>query len=196
MRAPLPCPRLAAIALLALAACSKAPAEPDSIPASAAPQVAPLRWDAPGTWTRLDVPPGRAERAAYQLDRVGDEKGNAEVHVFFFGTGSGGDPARAFREWFDQFDGDAGGGAVRERFTAHGFEVETVEVGGTYKVDLAPRHPTKKVSPVQMIKKDYRLLGAVVKTPDRGNWFFKLTGPENAVQAARSAFRGMLESVR
>jgi hypothetical protein len=36
----------------------------------------------------------------------------------------------------------------------------------------------------------------VVRTKDRGNWFFKLVGPDETVQAARSAFRRMVESAR
>jgi hypothetical protein len=183
---------VAALVVAALAACNKAPAEPDAPEASAAPPLAPLVWDAPASWIQLDVRPGRPERASYNL---GGAAGHAEVHVFFFGTGPGGDPPKTFKQWFGQFDGDAGGGAVREHFKAHGFDVETVEVAGTYKVDMGPQMPGRK-QPMQMVKKDYRLLGAVVRTPDRGNWFFKLTGPEEAVQAARSGFHTMLEGVR
>jgi hypothetical protein len=188
--------RLRVVALVALASCGKVPAEPDSTASSATPRTSPLLWDAPGSWTRLDVPPGRAERAAYTLDRLGGDKGPAEVHAFFFGTGAGGDPAKIFKDWLGQFDGDAGAGAARERFSTHGLEVETVEVEGTYKIDLTPQRRGHTTAPVQMVKKDYRLYGAVVKTPDRGNWFFKLTGPDEAVEAARSAFHTMLESAR
>ena len=67
---------------------------------------------------------------------------------------------------------------------------------GTYKVDLTPNPRGKKRSVVQMVKKNHRLYGAVVRTPDRGNWFFKLAGPDETVLAARSAFRAMLESAR
>jgi hypothetical protein len=176
-----------------LAACSKAPAEPDA-PASASPgsAVAPLVWEAPGTWARLDVPRSGAEKAAYRIEGAAP----AEVHVFFLGTGSKGDPAQAFKEWFAQFDGDVGAQATREELEAHGLKIETVEVHGTYKVPLTPTPRGRKVAPVQSVKKDYRLYGAVIETPDRGNWFFRLHGPDEAVQAARSAFRGMLESAR
>jgi hypothetical protein len=49
---------------------------------------------------------------------------------------------------------------------------------------------------MQMVKENWRLLGAVVKTPDRGNWFFKLVGPNETVQAARATFRTLIESAR
>ena len=76
------------------------------------------------------------------------------------------------------------------------FKVETVEVKGTYKIDLGPKLGPGKRPPAQMVRENYRLVGAVVKTPDRGNWFFKMVGPDESVLAAKSAFRAMLESVR
>ena len=186
-------PLLLAALLLALAACAKAPAEPDA-PASAAPapHVAPLVWEAPGTWARLDVPGSGAEKARYHVEGAVE----ADVHVFFFGTGANGDPAQVFKEWLAQFDGDAGALASREKFRAGALSVETVEARGTYKIALAPTPRGRKTAPVSMVKKDWRLVGAVVRTPDRGNWFFEMVGPDEAVQAGRPAFRRMLESAR
>ncbi len=190
----------AALVVLSLAGCSKAPAEPDPPPpaASAAPAVAPLTWQAPGTWTTMDVPhsPG-PKKASYRIPKQGDDKEEAEVNVFFFGTGAGGDPAKNFGEWFSQFDGDAGKAAAREELkTQGGLAVETVDVKGTYKIAMGPKVGPNKKAPMQMVKENFRLYGAVVKTPDRGNWFFKLTGPDETVQAARSAFRALLESAK
>jgi hypothetical protein len=179
--------------LAVVAGCSKAPAEPDA-PASAtpAPTLAPLVWDVPGAWARFDVPGSGGQKAAYRVEGAAP----AEVRVFFFGTGAKGDPNKAFKEWFAKFDGDVGPQATREELRAHGLKVETVEVHGTYKSPLTPTPRGKKAAPVQQVKEDYRLYGAVVETPDRGNWFFMLLGPDETVQAARSAFRGMLESAR
>jgi hypothetical protein len=127
---------------------------------------------------------------------TGEEAAQGEASVLFFGTGAKGDPALNFKEWFDQFDGNVGATAARETFQAHGLTVETVEVTGTYKIGLTPTPKGRKAAGVQMVKKNWRLLGAVVRTPDRGNWFFKLTGPDETVQASRSSFRAMLESAR
>ena len=188
----------AALALaLALPACSRAPDEPEpSAAASSAPAVAPLAWDVPGSWTTLDVPRTGPKKAAYKAPKAADDKEDVEVHVLFYGTGSQGDPEKHFRAWFDQFDGDVGKDAKRERLEVRGMEIETVEVAGTYKISLTPGAGPNKKSPVQMVKKGSRLVGAVVKTKDRGNWFFKMTGPDETVQSARSALRGLLESVR
>jgi hypothetical protein len=184
---------------LATLSCSKAPAEPDPPPtaaASSAPSVAPLAWTVPGAWTTLDAPRSGPRKATYRTTKAGDDKEEAQVEVFFWGTGALGDPDKRFAEWFEQFDGDVAKDAVREKFKAGPLEVETVEVSGTYKIALGPPVGPKKQAPMQMVKQGYRLLGAVVRTPDRGNWFFKLAGPSDTVQAARDAFRGMLESAR
>ncbi len=197
-------PRWAQAALLlavtlAAPACSKAPSEPEPTPAAqttSAPAVAPLAWTVPGAWTTLDAPRGGPRKAVYRTTKAGDDKEEAQVEVFFWGTGAQGDPEKHFKEWFEQFDGDVGKDAAREHFKAGALEVETVEVAGTYKIALGPPVGPNKKTPMQMVKQGYRLLGAVVRTPDRGNWFFKLAGPSDTVQAARDAFRGMLESAR
>jgi hypothetical protein len=183
---------------LALAACSRAPAEPDPPPpaASSAPAVAPLRWDVPGSWTTLEVPRSGPQKAAYKAPRAANDKEDAEVQVLFHGTGSQGDVEKRFGEWFKQFDGDAGAKAKREAFDVRGLRVEMVEVEGTYKISLTPDSAPQRKSPLEMVKRGHRLIGAAVTTPDRGTWFFKLTGPDETAQAARSALRSLLESAR
>jgi hypothetical protein len=200
MLRPTPRCALAAAALIvtAIPACSRAPAEPEPAQAAptSAPAVAPLQWDVPGSWTALEAPRSGPRKAAYKVPRAANDKEDVEVHVLFFGTGSQGDVEKNFKSWFEQFDGDVAATAKREVFEVRGMQVELVEVTGTYKVALAPPRGPAKKSPVEMVKKGHRLLGAAVKTPDRGNWFFKLTGPDETVQSARSALRGLLDSVR
>jgi hypothetical protein len=158
--------------------------------------VAPLLWDVPGAWARLDAPPSGSTKAVYRVSPAGSDAEPGEAQISFFGTGTKGDPAQRFEEWFHRFDGEVGATAARDAFRAHDLAVETVEVSGTYKIALTPAPPGRRAPGVQMVKKRWRLLGAVVRTKDRGNWFFELTGPDETVQARRSAFRWMLESAR
>lgn len=179
--------------------CSRAPAEPDP-PASAgiaaAPAVSPLQWTVASSWTILDVPKSAPQKAGYRIPQVGNDKEEATLEVFFFGTGAEGSPEKQFSAWFKQFDGDVGPTAKRDKFSTGPLEIETIEVSGTYKIPLGPAMGPKKRSPMQMVKENFRLLGAVVKTPDRGNWFFKLAGPNDTVEAARGAWRTVLESAK
>lgn len=184
------------VAMFALS-CSRAPAEPDppaSTPAPTAPAVAPLQWTVPSSWTALDAPRSGPQKAAYRIPQVGNDKEEATLEVFFYGTGAEGSPEKQFTAWFGQFDGNVGTTAKREKFTVGSFEVETVEVAGTYKIPLGPAVGARKKSPMQMVKENFHLLGAVVKTPDRGNWFFKVAGPNDTVEAMRGAWRTVLES--
>lgn len=178
--------------------CSKAPAEPDppaaENPPPSAPAVAPLLWSAPSSWTAVDVPKSGPQKAGYRVPQVGNDKEEAQLEIFFFGTGADGSPEKHFTEWFGQFDGNVGATAKRDKFSAGPLEVEMVEVAGTYKIPLGPPVGKKKKAPMQMVKENFRLVGAVVKTPDRGNWFFKMAGPSDTVEAAKGAFRTLLES--
>jgi hypothetical protein len=198
---PSTCSHVARFALpVALAACSKQPAEiaPEAKASSeAVPAIAPLLWDAPSLFTRVDPPKNGPRKAAYKVDKAGADKEETTVDVLFFGTGAKGDVEANFKEWFAQFDGDLGATATREKLRVGELEVEVVDTKpSTFKVPLTPPVGPKKQPPVQMVKSGFRLHGAAVRTKDRGTWFFRMIGPDETVQAARPAFRKMLESVR
>jgi hypothetical protein len=185
-------------AALALAACSKTPAEPDRPPpaATAEPTVKPLAFDPPVGWTSVESEKKGETRALYKVPKIGDDKEDGELRLLFFGTGTKGDPMANVDEWLRQFDGDVGKTAKRESFDVGAMKVDTIEVAGTYKVPLGPAIGPNKKTPMQMVKEKWRLYGAVVKTPDRGNWFFKMVGPDDTIQAARSALRNAIETAR
>jgi hypothetical protein len=191
---------LAALGALAviLPSCQRAPSEPEPAATrpAAEPLVTPLSWDVPAAWTKLPAPKTGTTKASYRAPRVGNDKADAEVTVFFYGTGNAGDPERVWKEWFGQFENDAGGAPERATFRGAAFSGEQVEVTGAYKVGLGPTQRGGKRSPMEMIRQGYRLVGAAVKTPDRGNWFFKMTGPDETVQAAKTAFEEMVKSAR
>ena len=190
-------PLLVLVAGITTFGCSNVPSEPDrpAAPASAEPAVAPLLWDVPGTWTRLDAPPNGPKKATYQVPAAGNDKEPAEVDVVFFGTGSQGDAEARFKDMLGTIETDAGA-PVRASFEVKGMKVETIDLPGSFKQAVGAPKKGKRPSPVQMIKAGFRLYAAVVKTGSRGNWFFKMVGPDDTVQSARSAMKTMLESAR
>lgn len=107
------------------------------------------------------------------------------------------DPAEVqFERWFSEFDGKLGPSARREQIEVGQISVRLVEVLGTYRMSVGPALGARGRHAVQIVKKGWRLLGAAAVTPDRGNWYFRLVGPDDTVQAARSAFVRLLESLR
>lgn len=171
--------------------------------------VAPLVYEVPPTWTKVDkqdvvIEDTKKRKAVaaspvkgiYKLPKVGEDKEEAELQVMFPGLGKPGDPEPIVKDWLDSFDGKVADTAVREKLEVNGIQIEIIEVAGTWKVPLAPTVGPQKRVPVSMVKKGFRLLGAVVKVPQRGNWFFRLVGPDETVLAGKSGFRAMLEGVK
>lgn len=181
---------------LVVGGCSDAPAEiVPTGPAPAERSLAPLKWSVPPTWSLTESSPSAPRRAGYKVPRAGNDKEDAELLVLFFGTGASGERDKQWQPWFEQFDGDPKADATRKDMNVHGMPIETFEFMGAYKLNVGNRRPGQTKSPVQMVKKDFRMIGVVVKTPERGNWFFRLVGPDETVLAAKEPFFQMLEAV-
>lgn len=180
----------------ALPGCRDKPQE-ISTPAAqtaASPAVAPLAYEVPGTWTKISESSTSTKRAAYRVPKAGSDAEDAELTVYFFGTGSLGDQEKNFKEWADAFD--AGASATKKSFDSAAGKVDTIESMGTYKLSLGPAIGPKKKSPMQMVKEKWRLYGAVVHTKERGNWFFKMVGPDETVLAAKGALETALAAAK
>lgn len=155
-----------------------------------------LDYTVPATWRKTEGTNDEIRRAGYAAPKVGDDKEDAEVLVLFYGTGAEGDRDKVWDPWFKQFDGDAKKDATREQLKAGDNDVEVFEFLGSYKLFMGPRKPGQKTSPVQMVKEHFRMIGVVVHTKDRGNWFFRMVGPDATVLAAKSDFLAMVQSAR
>ena len=109
-----------------------------------------------------------------------------ECGVFHFGEGRGGGVDENIARWSSQFEGKPT--PKKSVRTINGIRVHLVEISGTY---LAPGGPMMQS---QGRKSGYRLLGAIVKAPD-GLVFFKCTGPEATMGAARADFDRLIGSL-
>ena len=70
-----------------------------------------------------------------------------------------------------------------------GQEVHLVDLAGTYKDQRGPFAPAE-------LREDYRVLGAIIVTQNRGQYFVKFYGPQATVSAHEKAFREMLNSLQ
>jgi len=183
--------RFVLLALL-VAACSKTPAEPERTtpPASALPAPPPsaaaevkgeIAWDAPPSWTSAPNP-SPMRKATYKIARAAGDTEDAELTV---SAASGGVEANVKR-WSGQF-GDAA--PKTETRKVGGLVVTVVEIRGTFAsgggMMGGPSTPKDK----------FMLLGAVVDGGAQQH-FFKMTGPEKTVSAARKDFDALVASLR
>lgn len=153
----------------------------------------PLDYKAPEGWQ--EHPPSRAFRAAeFTIPRAEGDAEDGQLIVYYFGPGQGGgieDNLARWRSMFSTADGQpvADDAASHENFEANGLAVTTIDVQGRY-ADMMSR-PNQSGPTTE----HYRLLGAIVETPD-GNWFFKGVGPANTMSANRDGFMEMLKAIR
>jgi hypothetical protein len=147
-----------------------------------------LTWKTPAGWTE-ETPSSGMRRAQY---RIPGAAGAGECVVFYFGPGQGGDAQSNAARWGAQFhrpDGSPVGDALKTRETKVGdVPVTLVEVTGTYAGGMGS-------GPTGAERPNYMLLGAIAQGPD-SNWFFRATGPRATLEAQRSAFDGLVRSIR
>ena len=171
-----------------------APADPNATPqqpTGGAVQLAGINFAPAGAWKDLGATTMR--KAQYQHPPVEGDTEAAEVNVFFFGSGQGGDIEANIVRWIGQMQtadgGDASGSAIRSKLTTgNGLDVHFVEIDGTYMMSMGGGPMTggrKKAMP------GYRMVGAIVEAPE-GNVFFKLTGPVATAKAMEEGMRQML----
>ncbi|MBI5472789.1 MAG: hypothetical protein HY961_10640 [Ignavibacteriae bacterium] len=159
------------------------PGHPDISAASGGNSVAGVQWAVPTGWK--EGPPKQMRVATYVIPAAaGDEEGG-ELGVFYFGSGQGGDVQTNIDRWVGQFENARPNQTAK---TVNGMKVELITIAGTY---LSPSGPMMQSSGK---KENYKLLGAIVAAPE-GSVFFKLTGPEKTVNAARKDFDGLVGSL-
>lgn len=182
-------------ATLLLGGCEEAPAEPAGTPApKAAPSVKELAWTVPPTWSLVKAA-GRGEyRAKYTIPHQGDAKTSAELLVKRLGGSRNVTAAKAaLDELAGEFEGPKANEAKRRAEERAGHPVEILEIEGTYRMGMGPKRKGRAMAAV--IKEDWAGLGAAVITDDRGTWLFRLVGPQDAVEAARSSFFNVLDGL-
>jgi len=109
--------------------------------------------------------------------------------------GAGGSVQANVDRWYGQFaqpDGsDTKSKATSKKLKLAGCDVTVVDITGTYKD--APAGPFAGGKAVD--RPDYRMLAAIVETPDRGNYFLKFYGPGKTVAKHADGFRAMVEGL-
>lgn len=158
---------------MSAAAKSTAPAGPTEI-----------AWDAPATWQK-DETPRPMRRATYKIPRASGDAEDAELSI----SQAGGTVDMNVNRWIGQFETSGPDATKRSERKVGDLKVTMLEVKGTFTGGGMPGGPAAAA------KANFALLGAIVETAG-SPWFFKLTGPEKTVEAAKADFERFVDSIR
>jgi hypothetical protein len=131
----------------------------------------------------------------FRIPNVADDKTDAELIIFFFGTGGGGPADANVKRWKGFFIPPEGKKiddvAKVESFKVGDVNVTYLDVEGTYKFKERPFDPSAK----EELRPDYRLLGVVFQSP-KGPYFFRLVGPTKTVTHNKKAFEDWVKGFK
>jgi hypothetical protein len=153
---------------------------------TAKPKVGPgeIAWDVPAKWKELPNP-NAMRIATYLIPRADGDPDDGEMSVSRVGGGVEANIGR----WKGQFDPMKPESSRRFERQIAGLKVTIYEVAGAYTGMVIKGQPTKA-------REGWALVAGIVEVPGGDPWFFKLTGPEKTVAAARPDFESLTNSVR
>jgi hypothetical protein len=181
-------PAIALIAVCVCAGVARAQAVADDVRAFTIANGA-FSLEAPAGWKQVPPKSGIVE-TEFAVPSDGDAApGRMTV------MGAGGSVQANVDRWYGQFT-QADGSATKDKATTKtlklaGCTVTLVDVAGVFK-DM-PGGPFAGGQAVD--RPDYRMLAAIVETPEKGSYFLKFTGPGATVAKHADGFRKMVEGL-
>jgi hypothetical protein len=143
-----------------------------------------ILWDVPKAWK--EIPNPNAMRiATYLVPRADGDPDDGEMSV----SRVGGTVEMNLSRWKAQFDPVKENSTKRQERTVAGLRVTIFETAGAYTGMFVKGQATKP-------REGWAMLAVIVEVPGGDPWFFKLTGPEKTLAAARPDFESLANSVR
>ncbi len=152
-------------------------AAPPSTPAAGGKEVV---WTAPATWTQLPNA-SQMRKATLKIPHAAGDTEDGELSVI---AASGGVDANVQR-WAGQFGGAT---PTSETRTPNGLKVTVVSMKGKFSGGMPGAGPNGP-------KDHWMLMGAIVDLGEE-QWFFKATGPEKTLTAAKKDFDAFVGSLK
>lgn len=153
-------------------------------------EVAGINWKIPAGWEVGPEAPMRA--GTYFAPASGGDSEPAECRVNYFGPDQGGGVQQNILRWAGQMEVEGQQGQSPEpqvsSSTVNGQNITVMEASGVFL-----SRKSMMDSNVER-KSGFRMFAAIVEGP-QGSVFFKMTGPEATIDAAREDFRKMIGSV-
>ncbi|WP_394832356.1 hypothetical protein LVJ94_38175 [Pendulispora rubella] len=188
----------ALLAVLLVSACSRsqepekhepapAPQAPAALSATATTTQATgheIVWDAPPSWEKV-ANPSTMRKATYRIPKAAGDTDDTELSVIV----AGGSATANIERWVGQFS--SGASIEKKERSVSNLNVSVVEIKGTYGGGMTGPGMPAAAGP----KEHYALLGAIV-ADGQDSTFFKMTGPEKSVKAARADFDKFVDSLK
>jgi hypothetical protein len=153
-----------------------------------------LKSRTPADWAE-EPSTSRMRVHQFRVPRAEGDSSDAELTIFFFGPGGGGDAASNVKRWKSMFAPPEGKRpddiAKVEQFKVGDIPVTYVDVDGTYKFKARPFDPNAK----EELKPDYRMLAVYFGSP-HGPYFFRLVGPAKTVTQHKQGFDDWLKGFK
>lgn len=141
-----------------------------------------ITLQAPAGWIKRE-PGVRIVEAEFAIPAVEGDETDGRCTVM----GAGGTVQANIDRWVAQFTKTNRNKTEKKEIA--GQEVHLVDLGGTYKDQRGPFAPAE-------LRENYRVLGAIIVTEKRGQYFVKFYGPQATVAANEKAFLEMLNSLK
>lgn len=147
-----------------------------------------LTFQAPKSW-KSTPPTSQMRRAQLSVEPMEGDDYPAEMVVYAFPGGAGGVEAN-IKRWENFFKDESGNSPRIETRKVQGKNVEVTraETHGEY-------HPAQFGGRPEPVRKNARLLGAIIMTDDVG-YFIRMVGPDKTMSKIRPDFDEMLKSIK
>ncbi len=153
-----------------------------------------LKSRTPGNW-KTQRPANEMRAYQFQIPRVEGDKKDAELIIFFFGSGSGGTPADNIKRWKSQFEPPEGKtmdqASKVEKYKVGDVDITYLDIAGTYLYKFPPFAANAKITPLP----NYRGLNVYFGSKE-GPYFIRVTGPAKTVTQNKKGFDDWIKAFK
>lgn len=153
-----------------------------------------LKSAVPSSWVK-EKPSSNLRLYQFRIPKeLGDER-DAELRIFHFGKGGGGDVKANIDRWKGMFRAPKGKTldevATVKEFKVGNVPVTYLDVRGTYLEKFPPFAPNAKT----IMREDYRMFGVILAS-DNGPFFITMTGPAKTLEKHKEGFDNWLKAFK
>ncbi len=153
-----------------------------------------LKSKVPAAW-KSQKPSNKFRAYQFQVPKADGDKKDAELVIFYFGEGSGGNVEDNLKRWKGQFQAPEGKTiddvSTVKKMKVGNVELTYLDIHGTYLYKFPPFDPNAKVTRLP----EYRRLG-VFWASEKGPYFITLTGPAKTVAQNQKGFDDWLKNFK